>query len=98
MPTEGTMGKSYTPTYVVRYRDQQGPKILVWNTKTSGKPTASNLGKWREAMNSSMRAGGVNEHLSEALGFVLHIGNCEIHNQKTGETVATFVAPMFEEV
>lgn len=92
------MGKSTIPTHVVRYRDQQGPKVLIWNSKTSGKPTVANLDKWRKVMNASMKPGGVNEHVSKALGFIPYIGNCEIHNQKTGQTVCSFKAPMFEEV
>jgi hypothetical protein len=82
----------------VRYRDQQGPKVLIWNSKTSGKPTVENLDKWRKSMNASMKPGGVNEHISHSLGFMPHIGNCEIHNQKTGQIVAAFKAPVFEEI
>ena len=92
------MGKSTIPTYVVRYRDQQGPKIILWNTKAKGRPTEANLEKWRKAMNASMKIGGVNEHISLSLGFVPHVSHAEIHNQKTGAVVCAVRMPMFEEV
>lgn len=92
------MGKSITPTFIVRYRDQQGPKILVWNTKSYGKPTLCALAQWRMMMNKSMKPGGCNEHLSRSAGYIIHISNCEIVNQKKNTTVVSLTAPMFEEV
>ena len=91
------MGRSVTPTFIVRYQNQQGWHRATWNSKTSGQPTSANLEKWRKDLNASMKPQGCNEHVSLALGFMLHAGNCAIVNQKTDCIVAAFVAPMFEE-
>ena len=91
------MGRSTTPTFVVDYQDQLGLHRAAWNTKTSGKPTDTNLEAWRVAMNRSLTLGGCNEHVSKAAGFILHVSKATIRNQKTGKlNVATARAPMFE--
>ena len=92
------MGRSTIPTYVVHYRDQQGLAIVAWNTKTNGRPTESNLERWRKAMNASMKIGGVNEHISRSLGYIPHVSHAEIHNQRTGAVVCAVMMPMFEAV
>lgn len=86
------MGKVITPKYRVEYRDQQGQHSMAWNVGNpgggpypgDGKPTQPNLEKWRKALNKSFRPGGVNAHVSEALGFVLYVSAARIVNQATG--------------
>lgn len=91
------MGRSTTPTFVVDYQDQLGLHRAAWSTKTSGRPTDTNLEAWRVAMNKSMNPGGCNEHVSKEVGFILHVSKASIHNQKTGRLhVADAKAPMFE--
>ena len=92
------MGRSTIPTYVVHYRDQQGLKIVAWNTKTNGRPTVANLERWRKAMNASFQLGGCNDHVSRALGYIPHVSSAILRNQQLGQDVCTVKAPMFEEV
>ena len=75
------MGRSTTPTFVVDYQDQLGWHRVAWDSKTSGRPTNTNLEAWRVAMNKSMNPGGCNEHVSKSVGFILHISKAAIHNQ-----------------
>ena len=92
------MGRSTTPTYVVRYVDQQGVHQVIWNTKQAGRPTKANLETWRKKMNESMKLGGCNEHISKALGFMPHVCHAVIINQKLGDrkSVVSVIAPLFE--
>ena len=92
------MGKSTIPTYVVRYRDQQGLALVAWNTKTNGRPTVANLERWRKAMNASFQFGGCNAHVSKALGYIPHVSSATLRNQRLGQDVCAVKAPMFEEV
>ena len=91
------MGRSVVAAFVVVYQDQLGSHKVIWDSKTAGNPTVENLEKWRGVMNKTMQRGGCNEHISRLYKSIPHISNCEIHNQKTGQTVVTFKAPMFEE-
>jgi hypothetical protein len=97
------MGRSITPTFRVEYHDNPFAKVdlnvrhsFSWNTKAYGRPTNANLEKWRTAMNKSYAAGGVNEHVSEMLGYAVSISAAQIVRQASGEVVATYTAPMFE--
>jgi hypothetical protein len=93
------MGRSYTPKYVVRITMTLGRQdSQIWDSRHNGRPTAKNLSAWRDAMNRSFERGGVNEHVSAALGRVERYFNCAVVNQFTGATVAEFKAPMFEAV
>ena len=93
------MGRSYTPVYRVEYAtNARGVHhtAMVWDCKRYGKPTRANLIKWREGYNKSFEPGGVNEHCSNAVGYIIWINRARIIRQKTDEVVAEFVAPMFE--
>jgi hypothetical protein len=98
------MGRSITPTFRVEYHDNPFTAVelhvrdsFAWKA-SYGRPTAANLEKWRTAMNKSYAAGGVNEHISNMLGYVVNISAARIVRQATGEVVATYSAPMFEAV
>lgn len=86
------MGKSYTPKYRVEYRDQSGWHSQCWSGRVSDKHAED----WRVAMNKSFQPGGNNAHISEAVGYVLHVSRVLIKNQRSGQTVARAVMPMFE--
>lgn len=32
------MGRTVTPTFVVNYRDQQGPHTAIWRSEHAGRP------------------------------------------------------------
>lgn len=94
------MGTSYTPTYRVEYNDS--PFCVAWNgietwdCKNYGRPSVKNLTEWRNRRNASMQAGGVNQHIPQALGYIPHISHARIVRQTTGEVVTEFTMPMFE--
>ena len=92
------MGRVITPTYRVEYtsNDRGLDKSMCWDCKRYGRPSLKNLESWREAYNKSFERGGVNEHVSDAAGFVIRIFNARIVRQATGEVVVDFTAPMFE--
>ena len=99
------MGKSYTPKYAVSLWDNGQiagsffPAMqMAWSVKDYGKPTSDNLAKYVGKMNASMQPGGVNYGISEAKGFIVACHKAVIHNQFTGETYATWNAPMFQVV
>lgn len=95
------MGKSYTPTFRVEYRDNTNAQILsfnpmAWDCKMDGRPTVANLEKWRQGYNKSFNPGGVNFHVSKEIGVIIHISNAKLIRQSTGEVVAETAMPMFE--
>ncbi len=91
------MGKSSTPTYRVEaeFSDGTGTKG-AWQVKAAygipgnGQPTAANLAKWVEALESSSRPGGCNAHIGPLTVF-----NARIIRQSTRQTVATYRGPSF---
>lgn len=88
------MGKSYTPTYRVEYRDQTGLHSECWK----GRATAQRLEAWRQARNTSLGHGGVNYHLSLAVGLIVHVSWARLIRQSTREVVAEVRQPLFEAV
>ena len=93
------MGKSYTPTFRVEYRDNTRKNgHMTWDCKRDGRPTVANLEKWRQGYNESFNPGGVNFGVSQAVGVVIHIVSAKLIRQATGETVAETTMPMFEVV
>lgn len=88
------MGKSYTPTYRVEYRDQTGWNTVLWK----GKASAKALEAWRVQMNESLRPGGVNDQIGKALGFTPHVSHAKLIHQASRQVVAEAKMPMFEVV
>jgi hypothetical protein len=91
------MGRSTTPTYVVR--------IIVpgffytpspWRVRSQGQipgdgqPTDDNLSAYVRGFEASCEPGGANAHLGPQ-----KVTKARIVRQATGETVATYTAPMF---
>lgn len=98
------MGRSYTPTFVVEYRDQRGWHTQAW-TNAQGKtqvrkaPTDEEAEEWRKTMNKSFQREGSNFHVSEAAGIILHVSHVVVkQNVPGGRTVASATMPMFEVV
>ena len=87
------MGRSYTPKYRAQYRDQRGWQDISYRHKA----TDADAEKFRQGLNKSFQPGGVNYHLSEAAGYILHASKVEVlRNVKHAYVVATASAPMFE--
>lgn len=99
------MGKVITPAFRVEYwtNGTSAKQDMIWNVRTRpnitgyGKPSKKNLEAWRYTFNQSFKD-GANKHVSEAAGYIVHIGRCRIVNQMTGKVVCEFVPPMFEVV
>lgn len=93
------MGRSVTPTHRVEVVTNVGTQTpFSWNRKDSGAPNVKNLAKWREALNASFAPKGVNAHLSDALGVVLHVSKATLIHQRSDDIVAVVNAPLFEVV
>lgn len=104
------MGRCLTPKYRVEFRDNvlamgkcvadhkghNGKPCLshAWH----GKPSYEALTAWRDMMNKSFKIGECNGHLTEAIGFEVHIHTCAIVRQKDGMLMFKYDAPMFEVV
>lgn len=99
------MSRDYIPTYRVEYKDNYTDAALdywhpmVWDVKRGyGKPTADNLENWRVALNESFKRGGVNYHISERRGILIHITHARSLPDDTDAIVASVTMPMFEVV
>ena len=92
------MGRSVTPTYRVEVQANTRMDMFSWDCKVNGRATETNLENWRQAYNASFGPGGVNWHVSEASGVVVHISKARLIRQRTGEVVAETNAPLFEVV
>ena len=86
------MGRSTTPTYILRIIVESGSYCtpMEWRVSGSriagsgyGKPTTANIAKWVAVYEKSLLPGGVNSHI----GFD-KVLSASITNQKIGEVVA----------
>lgn len=65
------MAKDLTPKYVVEIRDGRSLQTpTAWNSRRHGRPTADNLRKYVMTYAKSLENGGVNDHISLALGVI----------------------------
>lgn len=87
-------GSDYTPRYVVDMSGSMMP--MEWNSRDLGRPTQENLEKFVMMYAKSLEAGGVNEHISNGLGYVPYPTWANIRNQETGETMAEWQAGAFQ--
>jgi hypothetical protein len=67
----------------------------AYSVKEQGKPTSENAKLFRNGMNKSLSKGGTNEHLRNMQG---DYSNAYIIEQKTGQQIAEYIAPMFETI
>lgn len=95
------MGRSTKPKYRIELtcisftNKRKETHFFAYMVKEHGKPTIENAKTFRNGMNSSMKTGGSNEHLK---GTISDYSNAYIIEQGTGDTVAEYIAPMFETV
>lgn len=61
------MGRSRTSRYAL---EMDGCTSMCWWVNQHGKPTLANLTRYVAAYVASMQPGGVNQHISKALGYV----------------------------
>lgn len=87
------MGRSITPKYRVEAKEQNGK---AWAASWRGRATEKRLAEYVAGTNESMKPGGVNEHVSRAVGFIPVIREARIIEQRTGEIVAHYKAPLFQ--
>lgn len=69
-------------------------KVMAWDCRQYGRPTARNLETWRCRFNESFAPKGVNWHVTKALGVQLAITSARIVHRATGEVVAETRVPM----
>lgn len=96
------MGRSTTPTYRVEFYGvvAAGRRVRhtpgAWNVRSrgcvlgNGIPTDERLAAYIEEIEQSTLPGEVNEHLG-----VTRIARAAIIHQRSGETVASYEAPLF---
>ena len=91
------MGKVVTPKYRIELTciNFIAKRRETHKTVYRGKVSDAAAKKYRDEMNKSLRSGGTNEHLRKGKS---DYSNAYIVNQKTGETVAQYIAPKFETV
>ena len=96
------MGKVTKPKYKLQYSYvdflNKRPAIgtLGWDTKTYGRPTLSNLIKWRKSFNESLQPNGVNGHLFYKHSPVGSVWICL--NTSDAPEVLRYKPPTFEVV
>lgn len=73
-----------------------GPSIESWQVSQRGRPTERNLEHYLFAQAKSFEHGGVNQHVSRALGYVPYPREARIVNQRTGQIVAKWKAATFQ--
>jgi len=94
------MGKSITPKYRIEIKDNSlnyldMPLAMAWNC---GKPTTKKLEEYIYKLIDSYKIGGCNEHISLTLGYMPIPNKARIINQKTGDIVIEWNAPVFMEI
>lgn len=100
------MGRVSTPKYRLELWDARplrglvqlvaGPSVESWEVGRRGRPTRANLERYIFRYADSLKAGGVNAHVSKALGFVPYPREARIVNQRTGAVVAHWKADRFQ--
>ncbi|QIG65880.1 hypothetical protein phiOC_p215 [Ochrobactrum phage vB_OspM_OC] len=83
--------------FVIREYSQLGCNLLLFPKAKSRRKKTDNLAEEiRHDYNVSYNIGGVNYHVSEAVGFIVHVNKIDIYDTRTKKVVATAKAPMFE--
>lgn len=82
------MGRTRTPKYRLEVDGQR----MCWQ----GRATQARLLAWVRSYAASLKLGGVNQHISLALGHIPYPTRARIVNQYTGEAVAEWQAAAFE--
>lgn len=85
------MGHSITPTYRLEYWDGS-THSQAWQ----GRATVKRLESWVFDYSASLRAGGVNQHISRSLGYIPYPTIAVIVRQSDGERVAEWSAGKFQ--
>ena len=90
------MGRSYTPTYRLEFWEHpQGTKHQqAWSKGC--KPTDYTLEQWIHSYAHSLEMGGVNSHISTAIGYVPYPCQAQVVRQATGDVVASWKAGVFQ--
>lgn len=82
----------------------EGCTPAIWRVRKQfnlpgyGRPTEKNLAKYVMDYIDSLKIGGVNQHISKALGQIPVPNWAKIRENGDGRVVATWKAPMFMEI
>lgn len=86
------MGKSTTVTYRI---EMDGCTPMQWK-REHGRPTDENLAVYVRHYAKSLELGGVNQHVSLALGYVPYPNWAKVIRQSSGKVVAEWKAGAFQ--
>jgi hypothetical protein len=87
------MGYTRTPKYRIELADRVMQNPMAW---TGGRATQANLEKYIFVYAKGLEAGGVNEHIAKALGYVPYPTWARVVKQATGEVMAEWKAATFQ--
>lgn len=93
------MGRIVTPKYrieILHTNDRRGNFAPCAWRREYGRANQANLERWRQNQNRSYLPDGINHHISDSAGFIVHISRARIVNQLTGNVVCEVKGPMFE--
>jgi hypothetical protein len=83
------MGKSIKCKYRLEITENNGRK------QTEGHTKKINVSSYIDAYIQSLKIGGANEHISKALGYMPIPKSAVLIDQRTGEAVDSWKAPLF---
>ena len=88
------MGRARATKYAIW---MTGTTPACWDIKQNGAPTVENLTRYVMAYGKSLDVGGVDEHISRALGHIPYSDRAVIrHNNQTREAVVEWRADAFQ--
>jgi len=92
------MGKSVTPKYhTFAYFRKPDGSIGKMDFGWKGRVSEAKAEDARKTWNKSFNLGGVNFHLSESYGYVIHLHKLQVRrNISSGPVIVEVNAPMFE--
>jgi len=85
------MGKTYTPKHRIEFKLNDG---MTMGVAFKGRVTERTVASFVANMNHSFKPGNCNGHLSNKI--LLYVNSAKVIEQKSGNIVASYVAPMFQ--
>lgn len=93
------MGKTKEVRFAIREYSQLGCNVMALPDAKKRRKITDNLAEEiRHDLNMSYNFGGVNYHISQAAGIIVHVNKLEIMDLRKKEILAVGKMPMFEVV
>jgi len=90
------MSTTRTPTYRLEITESGFCTLRTIRAVWRGRATQQRLDAWLQAYVKSLCPGGVNAHVSKALGYIPYPSALKIIRQSTGDCVAEWKAAPFQ--